>query len=76
MKVFITQYALTRGIIESEAEIKNDMAIIKGRHYVYHPKPHWHLSEQLAKQQGEKMRIAKIASLQKQIDKLKNKYFL
>jgi hypothetical protein len=74
MKVFITKYALTKGIFEEDARLVANpkMCVIQRRSYdPFYLKPHWHLTIEEAKAQAEKMRVAKIKSLQKSIDKLK-----
>lgn len=77
MKVWITKYALTKGIFEIEAErcitIDNDMISEAGVNYntCYHGEGRqWHLTKESAHKQALKMRDAKIKSLQKQIEKL------
>jgi len=76
-KVFITKYALTKGILTKKVEFsieEPDMCIDKtGCYYIYYHKPEWHitLGEALAK--AEDMRTKKIASLKKQISRLENK---
>lgn len=81
MKVYITEYALTRGIIDvGDAELcrtidkqiryKNSAGYI-----VYIHKPHWYKTKQEAIARAEKMRTKKIESLKKQIAKLENMRF-
>ena len=80
MKVWITKYALTEGIFEKEVEtcfdISPKMVSDKDGSYktCYH-KPDWHETRKDAVAQAEKMRIAKIASLKKQVKKLQGKRF-
>lgn len=79
MKVWITKYALTKGIFAEEVDacfhISPKMVADRGRNTTcyttcYH-KPDWHenLSDAIA--QAETMRARKIKSLEKQIAKLK-----
>lgn len=76
MKVFITQYALTRGIFEAECEITGDMAVQKNGHlHMYFHKSDWHKTMDAAVRQAESMRTKKITSLQKQIAKLRELKF-
>ena len=76
-KVFITTYALTKGILIKKVEFSKeepDMCIDKtGWYNIYYHKPEWHitLGEALAK--ANDMRTKKIASLKKQISRLENK---
>lgn len=79
-RVWITKYALTKGIfsrelIEINAEISSTMITVRdeqalNRQTYYHGDD-WHYSEDLAKQRAEEMRRKKIANLEKQIKKLK-----
>ena len=71
MQVYITKYALTRGIIATEAEKCDPTDMISTKDYYYQHKPHWHESLQDAIAQAEKMRLKKIASLEKQLKKIK-----
>lgn len=83
MKVYITKYALTKGIQEREVnaqvsisnpkalQIKNGFGLWFNSYY----KPHWHLTRAEAQAQAEKMRLAKIKSLEKQLDKLRRLSF-
>ena len=79
--VFITKYALTKGILEGHnAEIsKNSSTMI----YVkldllwesYFHKPYWHTNRDEAVTQAEDMRQKKLASLTKSVKKLQNLKF-
>lgn len=80
MKVWITKYALTDGIIERDVEICHEvsstMAEVKNNPYgEYYYKPHWHESREEAIARAEQMRLRKIASLEKQIAKLRELRF-
>lgn len=78
MKVFITKYALSNGITENDAETTqtNGMIMVKFNNYnQYFHKPDWHLTIDEAKAQAEKMRVAKIKSLNKSIAKLESLTF-
>jgi hypothetical protein len=63
-KVWITKYALTKGIYEAEVEDFDDIdfhsvLILKGGHYygrIY--SPHWHKTKESAIAQAEKMRTS------------------
>lgn len=72
MKVFITKYALTQGIIETDdAEICSiaEKMISSPKYGFFHGKD-WHDTQAEAIAFAEEMRTKKIASLKKQIAKL------
>lgn len=78
MKVWITKYALTKGVSEKEAEIStfSSMCTITTEWGLdYYHKPDWHESREDALAQAEKMRTARIDSLKKQIAKLQGMRF-
>lgn len=79
MKVWITKYALTRGIIESEGEeLSKTMIRVRGaavKCQVYSIFPDWWPSKESAILRAEQMRNAKIKSLEKQVEKLKKLKF-
>lgn len=78
MKVWITKYALTSGILEKEAEVCTDnMISVKdtGYYTVYFHGNEWHKSRESAIAKAEEMRKKKIASLKKQIEKLEKMEF-
>lgn len=83
MKVYITKYALTQGIIEIDIEkIRNfsiiedkDMLCFNDGHPVYFHKGEWCRSKEEAIQDAEKKREKKVASLRKQLEKLENLKF-
>jgi len=71
---YITQHALTKGILDLPGEIVSEtptMVQIEAKSPTFYHKPHWHLTMEEAVAQAEKMRLAKIASLEKQLAKLK-----
>jgi len=70
-KVWISKYALTRGLYMEEVESTHveSMVSIPNGIMCFH-KPGWHETKEEAIAQAEKMRQAKLKSLQKQIDKL------
>lgn len=72
MKVYITKYALTKGILEAEAEFCTGTGMINvGRHGYYHGEgKEWHRTREVAVKRAEIMRTNKIESLQKSIAKL------
>lgn len=76
MKVWITKYALSRGIFEKDAELcpgtEGRMISVRSDHWgseIYH-KPDWHESEQEAIQRAVIMAKNKQSTLQKQIVKV------
>ena len=79
MKVWITKYALTSGILEKEVkdfgdgsvrEIENSFPI-----YYHGEGKEWHRTKESAIAKAEEMRKKKIASLKKQIEKLEKMEF-
>lgn len=77
MIYYITQYALTTGVYEISGRIIHSPTLIADatREYILYHKPHWHETVEEAMAQAEKMRIAKIASLRKQMAKLEKLTF-
>lgn len=80
MKVWITKYALSRGIIEADGEFtSSDSVSILNRdlplstHWFY--KGDWHSDKESAIKKAEEMRQKKIESLKKQIKKLEEMRF-
>jgi hypothetical protein len=77
MRVWITKYALTKGIKEVEGEAcENTLTDMfdAGKGEFYH-RLDWHKTREEALKHAEWMRVKKIKSLTKQIDKLKEKVF-
>lgn len=76
---YITQYALTKGIIEDKGEIvlgsQDRMIRVDRRDMYLIGKPFWHTRKEDAIEHAETMRVKKIKSLEKQIEKLKNLKF-
>ncbi len=74
MKLWITEYALTTGIIEAEGKVDGKFArvIIDGpwTSEASIMVPDWHQTEAEAIARADRMRIKKIASLRAQIAKL------
>ena len=79
MKVWITKYALFSGIREIEAEDRGRGLIsdapMNPRFISHYSGREWHCTEAAAKVRAEEMRVAKIASLRKQIAKLEKLTF-
>lgn len=72
-KVFITRHALTAGIQEYEAvDITDTMASVKVRGFTnYYHGEDWHLDRAAAVARAEEMRTRKVASVEKQLARLK-----
>lgn len=82
MKIWITKFVLTEGIIEADGEISSiNKRIIKvwrngGYMGLFHGEGReWHTTQKSAQEKAESMRWAKIVSLQKQIARLKELSF-
>lgn len=79
MKVYITKYALSKGIFELEVEqSKNFPDMVCG--FIYDDHYHgegieWHRTMEAAITRAEEMRLKKIRSLKKQIEKLERMKF-
>jgi hypothetical protein len=77
IKIWVTKYALTEGIFEKEAYVDNEdekWASTVNESGGYYGND-WHSSKEKAIKHAEIIRIRKIKSLEKQIDKLKNMKF-
>lgn len=75
MKAFVTKYALTKGIIEFEGEIKSDGKIFSGKrpngkHYEYFHGKDFHLDIESAIKDCERRKVQKLESIKKQIVKI------
>jgi hypothetical protein len=83
MKVFVTKYALTQGILEVEVEGEptvGDMVVSIPKPGNYRDCFHgegkdWHRTLDAARERAEKMRLAKVASLKKSIAKFERLKF-
>ncbi len=71
MKVWVTKYALTRGITEHEAHTTStrpQLVCLIGAGYQQHLRGNeWHVTRELAIRRAEQMRSAKIASMRRRI---------
>jgi hypothetical protein len=75
MKKFITKYALTQGIEEKEGECSSSgYFYVKGEYTGYSPSEYFDTLKD-AKENAENLRLKKIESLQKQLDKLNKMSF-
>jgi len=79
MRVYITKYALTKGIQEYEVPVIDPNEYhVSINCITYHQlvfKPDWHTDKEEALIQAELMRFKKISSLSKQIKKIRNLKF-
>ncbi|MDE5526641.1 hypothetical protein [Elizabethkingia meningoseptica] len=73
---YITKYALTKGIIEKECLLtSNDMIRTTDEYPQYFHVNEWFASKEDAIERAEQMRIKKLQSLNKQVNKLTNLKF-
>lgn len=70
MKIWVTKYALTRGILIKDAEVKENSATVRDRYPAHFHNDDFHLTEEAALACAERMRLRKIESLNKQLAKL------
>ena len=70
MKVYITKYALTRGILETDGATVEGIPSMAETNFGYFHGDDWHETKEEAIKRAEEMRTKKIASLRKQIEKL------
>jgi hypothetical protein len=77
MKVFISKYAITDGIIEREVVPGSSEDVVRspGHFHVTFKKPDWHLTYEEAAAQAEIEKQKRIASLEKQLTRLKHLKF-
>ena len=71
MIVYVTKYALTRGIFESEVSRAHCPTMVITRQEIYWHKPDWHFTLGEAIDQAELMKQRKIASIRRQLAKVK-----
>lgn len=80
--VYVSKHALTKGIFSMQGEVSKQSPSIVFQVGVRYPKAftrkgfYWHETFEEAKEQAEKMRLKKIASLKKQITELENLKFV
>lgn len=68
--VWTTKYALTTGIEKLEGDITESFRTGQAESYQYYHGDEWHITEELALEQVDKMRKKKISLLKKQLAKL------
>ena len=78
MKVYVTKYALTKGIIEADviiSEVHPGMVVDSENSLTAYHKPDWFDVREDAVERAETLRTKKIAALEKSIQKLKELEF-
>lgn len=82
MKVWISKYAFSEGVFQVEVDDSDSDSMVVARsdtgfynRYFHGEGKDWHRTHEGALQKAEKMRKAKLASLAKQIEKLKKLRF-
>jgi hypothetical protein len=75
MRIWITKWALTQGIIVVDADITDQGLAIVAGHWNYYHKKDYCTSEAAARGKFEEMKQRKIASLRKQLSRIKNLEF-
>lgn len=79
MKVFVTKYALTTGILVIEARrveaVPHMVEDIRQRFPTYYHKPHWHETWEEAQYQAERMQAKAIIAARKKLSKLERMTF-
>ncbi len=67
---YVTKYALTKGVLMMKGVVSESGALHKPRGWLYIGRGDWFTNKEDALRKAEKMRVAKIASLKKQISRL------
>lgn len=75
MKVYITRWALTDGVMEREGIINGQHVYVEGLFIRFSIGDDVFLTPEEARQKAEEMRVKKIASLKKKIQKLEKLKF-
>ena len=78
MKVWITKYCLTQGILEKVVDdCGNGMVADRSSGFSeYYHVPFWHRSKELAINHAEELRLKKITSVKKQLKRLEKLHFV
>jgi len=75
MEIYITKYALTKGIIKADCDITSSFSAIykpEGSDYeTFISRAHWCINRQEAVREANLMRDRKIESLEKQINNIR-----
>lgn len=77
-KFWVSKYAMTKGVFPVNAEVSqtsSSMLIVRDMYTYYLHGEEWHRTREAAVARAEEMRIAKIASLKKQIAKIEKMTF-
>jgi hypothetical protein len=76
MKVWVTRYALTKGILEVESSVEDGRMVRTTDSWAaYCHKPDWHMTKAEAVERAEEMRKRKPEALRKQVVKLEGMRF-
>jgi len=76
MEVYITQYALSKGIQKMDGQIEDIVCLISNHFYKKrYYKPDWHITKEKAIERAEQMRLLKIEFFKTQLNKLENLKF-
>lgn len=77
MKIWITKYALTQGILEKDVIFYEDGTVreAEGKFPIFYHRDEYHKTKESAIAKAEEMRKKKIASLKKQIEKMEKMKF-
>lgn len=78
MQIWITHYALTKGIQQFDGKPTSTEGMVQvklGDYTSYFHKPHWHINKEDAADQAKKMKDAKLKSLKKQIERIEKLNF-
>ncbi len=72
MKVFVTKYALTKGILEIEGRVSESFPtmFMGSRTQTFHGKD-WHRTREMAIVRAEQLRLNRLTSLQLAINKMR-----
>lgn len=73
--VWVTKWALTSGVIETEGEVIDEEMANCGREYGCFHGNDWHRTREAAIKRAEEMRLKKIALVKKQLEKLEKMRF-
>ena len=83
MKAWITKHALTAGVLEVNGTLANTSPEMfcytverSGKQYAHGKGRDWHITKEGALKRAEAMRLAKITSLLKRLEKLRDMEFI
>lgn len=75
MKIFVTDYALSAGIELIDAEDCGDGIMMKGYKYFHNEGQDWHRTFESALKRANSMKIGRIRSLEKSLQKIRELEF-